>query len=318
MPAKFIFTNVLGTFAFTESHKLADELLFKDIGQYGDKEMYENKLRQRHGNLIKPENNDLYGILLFFKNTKYFSELAKKNLALSKESIKHSVGNDTLIIQAINITGEIDKTINALSKRLRDWYSLYSPEASNKIKDHEKFSLLISKKPKSQLLRELDIDEKGSFGADLKEKDVSAILLLAAQINSFYALRKHYEDYLKDLEKEACPNLAAILGVTIAAKMVEHSGSLKRLAEMPASTLQVLGAEKALFRHMRNSKNRPPKYGLIREHQLIQKSKKEMHGKVARALADKASIAVRVDYFKGKFIGDRLKGELMKKFKIEF
>ena len=110
----------------------------------------------------------------------------------------------------------------------------------------------------------------------------------------------------------------SILGVTMAAKLIEHTGSLKRLAEMPASTLQVLGAEKALFRHMRNKKNRPPKFGLIHEHQLIQKSKREMYGKVARALADKASIAARVDYFRGKFIGDKLKKELIEKFKIEY
>ena len=318
MPAKFIFTNVSGSFVFTENHKAVEEILFKDIEQYKEKTIYEDKLRQKHGNHAKPEDNDLYNVLLFFKNRKYFSEFRKKNLDLTKKSIKESVNNDLFIVQTAGTIGEIDRTLNLLTKRLREWYSLYNPEASDKIKDHEKFSSLIAKKSKKQLLDEFDIDEKDSIGSDLKEKDISAILLLAAQINSFYVLRAHYETYLKELEKEACPNLATVAGITIAAKLIEHTGSLKRLAEMPASTLQVLGAEKALFRHMRNNRNRPPKYGMLHEHQLIQKSKKEMHGKVARALADKASIAARVDYFKGKFIGDKLKKELADKFKIEY
>ncbi|MBI2208384.1 hypothetical protein HYU50_02715 [Candidatus Woesearchaeota archaeon] len=318
MPSKFIFTNILGSYVFTENYKAVEEILFKDIGQFKEKGIYEDKLRQKHGNLAKPEDNDLHNILLFFKNRKYFPGFLKKNLELTKNSIKESVNNDLFIVQAAGAIGEIDKTLNLLTKRLREWYSLYNPEASDKIRDHEKFSSLIAKKSKKQLLDEFDIDEKDSIGSDLKEKDISAILSLAAQINSLYALRAHYENYLKELEKETCPNLAAILGVAMAAKLIEHTGSLKRLAEMPASTLQVLGAEKALFRHMRNKKNRPPKFGLIHEHQLIQKSKREMYGKVARALADKASIAARVDYFKGKFIGDKLKKELIEKFKIEY
>ncbi len=157
------------------------------------------------------------------------------------------------------------------------------------------------------------------MGANLKEKDVSAILLLATQINNFYKLKKHYEDYLKELEKETCPNFATVGGITIAAKLISHAGSLKRLTEMPASTIQILGAEKALFRHMRNKRrNLPPKFGMIHEHQLILKSKEEMHGKAARALADKLSIAVKIDYFKGKFIGDKLKKGLVDKFKIQY
>mgnify|MGYP001614917425 CR=1 FL=1 len=318
MPAKFIFTNVSGSFVFDENCSVIDHALFKDSSQYKNKEQHQERLIQKHKGITEPDDNQLFKILSFFKNKKYFPGFLEKNLELTKNSIKESVNNDSFIVQTASSIGEIDKTLNLLTKRLREWYSLYNPEASDKIKDHEKFALLIAKKSKSQLLKEMGIEEKGSFGADLGEKDISAILLLAAQINGFYTLRAHYEDYLKELEKEACPNLAAVLGGTIAAKLIGHTGSLKRLAEMPASTLQILGAEKALFRHMRNNRNRPPKFGLIHEHQLIQKSKREMYGKVARALADKASIAARIDYFKGKFIGDKLKKELTDKFRIQY
>jgi len=316
---KFIFSNIIGSFVFSENYKLVDGLLFKDIGQYKDKNVYEEKLFKKHGKLEVPKDKDLYDILLLFKDKKYFSQFYKKNLEITKNSIRSSVNNDALIIQTISSIDEIDKTINLLIKRLRDWYSLYNPEISNKIKDHEKFVSLIIKKSKSQLLKELNIDEKDAMGADLKENDASTILLLATQINNFLKLESHYENYLKQLEKGTCPNFMEVAGVTIAAKLIRHAGSLKRLVEMPASTIQILGAEKALFRHMRNKRrNRPPKHGLIHEHQLVQKSKAKMHGKVARALADKLSIAVKIDYFKGKFIGDKLKKELVDKFKIQY
>ena len=317
--SKFIFSNVIGTFVFDEKYKLADGLLFKDIKQYKNKKEYEEKLMQKHNDLTVPEDNDLYNILLFFKNKKYFSQLYKKNLDITKNSIKASVNDGSLIIQTINSIEEVNKTINLLTKRLREWYSLYNPEISNKIADHENFAITITKKSKKQLLKEFDFDEKDSMGTDLKEKDVSAILLLATQVNNFYKLKKYYENYLEGLEKTACPNFATVAGFAIAGKLISHAGSLRRLVEMPASTIQILGAEKALFRHMRNKKrNLPPKFGLIHEHQLIQKSKDEMQGKAARALADKLSIAVKIDYFKGKFIGDKLKNGLVDKFKIQY
>lgn len=317
--AKFIFSNAIGSFVFDENHKLLDEALFKDIGQYKDKNAYESKLIKKHGNLAAPEGNDLHSILLFFKDKKFFYSFHKNNVEITKNDVKNSVNNDLLIIQTISCIGEIEKIANQTTKRLREWYSLYNPEASNKIEDHKKFVFSITTKSKSQLLRELGIDEKDSMGANLSEKDVSAIMMLASQASNIYKLIEYHEDYLKRLENEACPNFTEVAGTTIAAKLIAHAGSLKRLVEMPASTIQVLGAEKALFRHIRNKKrNLPPKYGILREHQLIQKSREEMHGKAARSLADKLSIAIRIDYFKGKFIGDKLKKELADKFGVQY
>ncbi len=317
--SKFIFSNIIGSFVFNENYSLVDGLLFKDIEQYKEKNIYEEKLLKGHGELEVPKDKDLYNILLFFKDKKYFSQFYKNNLEITKDSIRKSVNDDALIIQAANAIDEVDKTINLLAKRLREWHYLYNPEISNKIEDHDKFISLITRKSKIQLLKDLNIDEKDAMGAALKDKDASAILLLATQIDNCYKLKAHYENYLNQLEKEVCPNFMEVAGITIAAKLISHAGSLKRLVEMPASTIQVLGAEKALFRHMRNKRrNLPPKYGIIHEHQLIQKSKAKMHGKAARALADKLSIAIKIDYFKGKFIGDKLKKELVDKFKLQY
>ena len=316
---KFLFSNIIGSFVFDESYKPVDGLLFKDIEQYKNKKEYEEKLKQKHKDATTPAEKELYNALLLFKNKKYFSQFHNKNIELTKIFIRESVNNDLLIIQTINSIDEINKNTNLLAKRLREWYSLYNPEVSNKVADHENFVSVITRKSKKQLLEELNIDENDSMGADLKDKDVSAILLLATQLNNLYKLKKHYEDYLKQLEKETCPNFMEVAGATIAAKLISHAGSLRRLVEMPSSTIQILGAEKALFRHMRNKKrNLPPKHGIIHEHQLIQKSREEMHGKAARALADKLSIAVKIDYFKGKFIGDKLKKGLVDKFNIQY
>lgn len=317
--SKFIFSNIIGSFVFNENCTLVDGLLFKDIEQYKNKKVYEEKLKEKHKDATTPAEKELYNILLFFKNKKYFSQFHNKNLDITRNSVRESVNNDLLIIQTINSIDEINKNTNLLVKRLREWYSLYNPEVSNKVADHENFVSIITRKSKNQLLKELNVNESDSLGAELGEKDVSAILLLAAQLNNLYKLKKHYEDYLKQLEKETCPNFMEVAGATIAAKLISHAGSLRRLVEMPSSTIQILGAEKALFRHMRNKKrNLPPKHGIIHEHQLIQKSKEDMHGKAARALADKLSIAVKIDYFKGKFIGDKLKKGLVDKFKIQY
>src|SRR3989338_4248993 len=303
--AKFIFSNVIGAFVFDESSRIIEEIHFKDVEQYNDRSAYEEKLRQKH-NAIKPDENALQNILSAFKDKRYFPDFNARNIKITKTSIKESVKKDLLIVQASSSIEDIDKAINLLVKRLREWYSYYNPEASYAYENHEKFVSLINHKKKSQLLKELNVSEKDAIGADLPEKDISAIMELAQKTSALFYLRQSYEKYLEGLEKEECPNFVELAGVTIAAKLIAHAGSMKRLAQMPASTLQIIGAEKALFRHMRNKKrNLPPKYGIIHEHPLIQKSDDKLRAKAARALADKLSIAIRVDYFKGKFIGDK-------------
>jgi nucleolar protein 56 len=117
--------------------------------------------------------------------------------------------------------------------------------------------------------------------------------------------------------KRYCPNLLEITGMMLGAKLIAKAGSLKRLSQFPASTIQVLGAEKALFRHMKTGA-RPPRHGMLIQHPIVAQAKQKEHGKRARTLADKISIAAKVDYFKGEFIGKKLKKELIDKFGVEF
>ncbi len=241
-----------------------------------------------------------------------FKKLRELNLKLTRQKIKESINEDNLICQAINSITETDKIINTLAKRLREWYSLYNPEFTNSITNNKKFAELIIKKPKEQLLKELNITN--SMGADLKNTDLSAIFNLSKQINILSTYQQETEDYLKTIMDKYCPNLKELAGTTIGAKLIAHTGSLKRLVMMPASTIQILGAEKALFRHIKTG-SRPPKFGLIHDHQFIQQSKKTEQGKRARSLADKLSMSVKLDYFKGEFLAKKMKKELEEKFK---
>lgn len=235
------------------------------------------------------------GLFLSMEDLK---KLYKKNLAETKKKVRESVAADLLIIQASNNIGEIDRVINVLGKRLREWYELYLPEFSKTVHSHEAFVDLILKFDKKTLLKKLNLGENETMGADLSKEDLKPILDLAKEIDNLYKLRLNQEKYLEKLMEKACPTLLETAGVTIGAKLITLAGSLKHLAELPSSTIQVLGAEKALFRHLRNKKFRCPKYGVLHEHQSVQKAKKDEKGKAARQLASKISIAVKVDYFR--------------------
>ena len=238
-------------------------------------------------------------------------KLREKAIADVKLKLKEAVTEDWLIIQASSGLDELDKAINLLAKRLREWYELYNPEFSKAVSDHDKFINLILTRKKEDLLREIKV--KDTMGADLPKTDLDAIFNLAKKIKSLYELSKEQELYLESLMKKVAPNVTATAGVLIGAKLMTLSHSLERLSRFPASTVQLLGAEKALFRHLKNRNNLPPKFGILHESALVSKVKTKNKGKMARALADKISIAAKVDFFKGKFIGNKLAEELDKR-----
>lgn len=286
----YTFKNVLGTFTLDEKLNIVDKKV-KDA-----KPLPEDKIPK---------------VLELFKDKKYFKKFYEENLKLTKKSIKSSVTEDQLIMQAISNINELDKTSNLLSKRLREWYGLYFPEFSEQLSSHEKFVELAATKTRKELIKEFDI--KDSMGADLGDLHVDEMILLAKEIMSLYSLRKKHEDYLQKVMKKYSPNLLELAGATIGAKLIELAKGLKRLAMLPASTVQLLGAEKALFRHIKTG-SRSPKYGVIINHPIIQNAKKDEKGKAARVLADKLSLCARLDFFKGEFKAPEYKKELEEKF----
>lgn len=245
---------------------------------------------------------------------------------LTKKVIKsYAQQKDKIIIQVAEAISDLDKTLNLLSERLREWYSLYFPELDHLISKHEVYADLITKLKtrenftKSQLKKILPSKlagkvadaAKNSMGGDLEDYDLNAIVKFAEEINHLYEKRKELYNYLEKLMNEEVPNITKIAGVSLGAKLIGLAGGLERLSKMPASTIQVLGAEKALFAHLKMGVE-PPKHGIIFNHPLIQGSPYWQRGKIARALACKLAIASRADYA-GDYIADELLEKLNKR-----
>ena len=310
----YLFTNVLGVFVFDENLEVVGKILFENLEDYRNKEKSIEKIKKQYENIKEPDEEKFRKMLMYFKNFQFFNDFYNKNIQITKLDVKNSVSNDTLLIQAIKSIDELDKAINLLVKRLREWYDLYNPEFSRSVADHESFIESILENEKIALLKKIGVEIEDSIGADFNRENLEPIKNLAQKIHDLYILRKRHLEYISSLMDQYCSNLKAVCEVMIAAKLLEHAGSLKRLSEMPASTIQILGAEKALFRHMKTGA-KPPRHGVIVSHPLIARATEKMHGKVARTLADKISIAAKVDYFHGKFIGSKLREELEEKFK---
>ncbi|MEK6939781.1 MAG: hypothetical protein AABX31_03565, partial [Nanoarchaeota archaeon] len=123
----YIFSNILGTFILDENTTIVDSIPFKTIEEYKNKEKAEAKLQSKHHPQPLPKEKLLQALLLF-KDAKYYQDFYNKNLELTKQGLKHAVNEDNLSMQAIANINELDKIPNTMSKRLREWYSLYYPE----------------------------------------------------------------------------------------------------------------------------------------------------------------------------------------------
>merc|ERR1719160_2291591 len=135
-----------------------------------------------------------------------------------------------------------------------------------------------------------------SMGQDIVEMDMQNIDRFASEVVNLALMRKTLHEYLKAKMDLVAPNLAALIGEVIGARLISHAGSLINLAKYPASTVQILGAEKALFRALK-TKGNTPKYGLIFHSSFIGRASQKNKGRISRYLANKASIASRIDSF---------------------
>jgi nucleolar protein 56 len=232
-----------------------------------------------------------------------FDELRKKTLEQTKEKIKDSYSKDLMIINAINNIEELEKSINTLASRLREWFMIKNPELENSVEDNEAFVRTV-----------LEGEEISSeMGSSLDKDDEAAINSLALITQGLIETKTFLLIYLEKTMQEYCKNVYVLAGPTIGAKLLREARGLARLASLQSSTIQLLGAEKALFRHIKTGA-RSPKYGYIVNHPIVINAKKDEKGKAARVLADKLSIAARLDYFKGEFLADKYFKELQQRF----
>jgi nucleolar protein 56 len=254
----------------------------------------------------------------FIKNLKD-GDLEKAQLGLghsySRAKVKFNVNRvDNMVIQAIFLLDTLDKDVNSFSMRVREWYSWHFPELVKIVNDNYLYAKVAKYvENKSELsedklegLIEILGDEdkakeileaaKASMGQDLSDIDLINVKQFAQRVMDLAEYRKKLYDYLVAKMSDIAPNLAALIGEVVGARLISHAGSLTNLAKCPSSTLQILGAEKALFRALK-TKGNTPKYGLIFHSSFIGRASTKNKGRMARYLANKCSIASRIDCF---------------------
>ena len=225
-------------------------------------------------------------------------------LGLGKLRTSEPIPRDRSLVQAIRNLDDLIETSNLLNERLHEWYGLHFPELADLAKDRRYADLVARYGHRDGIIEELGI-EMESIGAELEDDDMRAVQDLAETLSRLYDDRERTEEYISGIVKESCPNLCALIGGPLSARLISLAGGLERLASLPSSTVQLLGAEKAMFRHLKSGK-RPPKHGVIYQHPEIHRAPKWQRGNIARALAGKISIAARIDQYGGEFKGDEL------------
>lgn len=274
-------------------------------------------------------------------------ELERAQLGLahsySRAKVKFNVHrSDNMIIQAIALLDQSDKDINKFAMRVREWYAWHFPELSKLVSDHYTYARLVLEIGDKSTLSDGDAAKIGkvlvegaalagdtsplkpaladmiiagaraSMGSDISKIDLMTVRNFATQLVAMYEQRARLSAYLSGKMNIVAPNLASLIGNTVGARLIAHAGSLTNLAKYPASTVQILGAEKALFRALK-TKSKTPKYGLIYHASAIGKTDSKNKGRISRYLANKCSIASRIDCFSDEpttLFGAALRGQV--------
>ncbi|XP_017498200.3 nucleolar protein 56 isoform X2 [Manis javanica] len=264
----------------------------------------------------------LRGVRLHFHNlVKGLTDLSacKAQLGLghsySRAKVKFNVNRvDNMIIQSISLLDQLDKDINTFSMRVREWYGYHFPELVKIINDNATYCRLAQfignrrelNEEKLEELEELTMDgakakaildaSRSSMGMDISAIDLINIESFSSRVVSLSEYRQSLHTYLRSKMSQVAPSLSALIGEAVGARLIAHAGSLTNLAKYPASTVQILGAEKALFRALKTRGN-TPKYGLIFHSTFIGRAAAKNKGRISRYLANKCSIASRIDCF---------------------
>jgi nucleolar protein 56 len=286
-------------------------------------------LSSRQGEILRKNIEEFALEVGFVDQAEKLRELFRQvSIELTKLRVKKAGGKkDLMVAQAILSIDDLDRTANLFMGRIREWYGLHFPELDRLVEKHETYAKLvlsfgrrenfalesIEKEDlpanRAELIKEM---AEKSMGAELADMDIQQIQALCKQTLELYSLRQNLQDYADSTVADVAPNVQALVGSLLAARLIALAGGLNSLAKMPASTIQVLGAERALFRALKTGA-RPPKHGIIFQDTLIHEAKKWQRGKMSRALAGKLAIAARTDAFSDRYIGDSLKADLEKR-----
>ena len=250
-------------------------------------------------------------------------ELRERMLKAAKEGIKNAyTSEEYALMQAVNAYRETSKSYNLAYERLTEWYGIYFPEVRMSNPD-SLAELAIALNDKSSVTKENILaavkDEEradsiyskatATIGRQMNGDEKAALIGYAHMCKDMGAALKSIEAYLKVASERLLPNTTKLTDEKIAAELLAKAGSMERLAMMPASTIQLLGAEKALFKHIKYG-SKPPKYGVLFKLPRINAGRRDLRGRYARAYAGKIAIALKADYFTKNQIADKLLKEL--------
>jgi nucleolar protein 56 len=254
--------------------------------------------------------------------------LQKFAINLSSMKVKETSEKlDLHLVQAVNTLDEIDEIINTIGTRIREWYGLHFPELDYLLQNIITYANIVRDAgPRAnitkELLSQLEVPEKKieliqqaiskSQGGDLTVESSESLKILASEVLKLSELRTDLSNTIENLMEILAPNLKNILTAIIGARLIAKAGSLLRLAQMPSSTIQIIGAEKALFRALKTG-TRPPKHGLIFQHPSVNSAPKWQRGKIARALSSKIAIAVRIDVYRKGALDNSILDKLTKR-----
>ena len=215
---------------------------------------------------------------LVSSRAEYIASVRAVASSMAEEGIAASLSEkDTDLLQMVRMLDELDEVINLLTERLTEWYQSTTPDSSRK------YNKAASKK----------------FIQTVAKSKNPSMKQVAREILSLTNLRAQLMKDVSRKADEVIPNMSALVGGLVAARLVSRAGGLTLISRMAASSIQVLGAESALFSHIRAG-TPSPKHGLIFQHRRVHNAPRDVRGKLARILASKLAIAARLDAFRGE------------------
>ncbi len=232
-------------------------------------------------------------------------------ILLAKRAVRTSVGPDVHLGQAVRAHGDLTFANNLVSERLHEWYGLHFPELENVLGGDAYAKAIAEQGSRASVMSQHKL-RMDSIGSEVAPEDLESIRVLAGALKEAQATRERLEGYIEGRMKQVAPNVSAVAGALVGARLIMHAGSLRRLAMLPSGTVQLLGAEKAMFRHLKDG-SRPPKHGIMFTHPLVHNAPPWQRGPIARALAGKICLAARADAYSHNDISGILGVQLEKR-----
>jgi nucleolar protein 56 len=277
----------------------------------------EFKTVEKVSSLIE-RNIQLNKLNMYLESNSFLNEIEiikqLRDFSLKWSSLKIKEASEQLdlhISQSINALDEIDKISNTLGTRMREWYGLHFPELDNLLQNINSYAHIVAYCGKrdnitTNFLKSIEIPDNKieiitgvsnrSRGGRITDQNLLILQDIALQVIALNKIRKNLEQHIENTMEDIAPNIKGLLTASVGARLISKAGSLKKLSSLSASTIQILGAEKALFRTLKTGSN-PPKHGILFQHPIIHSAPKWQRGKMARAVAAKTAIAARLDTY---------------------